>query len=278
MKTYAQVLRSLEDQLEAVGEEAAALSYVFKELKGWTTTDLVLHLAKPIAEEDHTLLKEIYAKLSQHIPAQHITGQAYFKDLVLTVNPDVLIPRPETEELVDLILLENSRADFRVLDIGTGSGAIALSLKQARPDWRLVASDISPNALKIAQENANRYQLDVTFVQSNVYERIEGNFDIIVSNPPYIAHEDKEEVGQNVLLFEPHTALFADQDGYAIYQEILAGAVERLNAGGKLYFEIGYKQGQGLQQLAQEFLPQKRVRILQDFYGKDRMVVIDDYE
>lgn len=278
MKTYAQVLRSLEDQLETVGEETAALSYVFKELKGWTTTDLVLHLAKPISEADQALLEEIYTKLSQHIPAQHITGQAYFRDLVLTVNADVLIPRPETEELVELILSENSGADLRVLDIGTGSGAIALSLKQARADWQVTASDISPKALKIAQENASKHQLDVTFIQSDVYERIEGNFDIIVSNPPYIAHADKEEVGQNVLLFEPHTALFADQDGYAIYQEILAGAEAHLKAGGKLYFEIGYKQGQGLQQLAQEFLPQKRVRILQDIYGKDRMVAIDDYE
>lgn len=278
MTTYAQVLRSLEDQLEQIGEEAAALSCVFKELRGWTTTDLVLRLAKPIAEEDHTLLEEIYEKLSQHIPAQHITGKAYFKDLVLTVGPDVLIPRPETEELVDLILLENSEAELRILDIGTGSGAIALSLKKARPTWQVTASDISAAALAIARDNAQQYELDVTFLESDVYEAIEDKYDIIVSNPPYIAYEDQDEVGQNVLLHEPHTALFADRDGYAIYQKILEGAAERLEAGGKFYFEIGYKQGQGLEQLASSFLPQKRVRILQDFYGKDRMVAIDDLE
>ena len=272
--TYGELLAKLEANLEKLGEEKEALSYVFKDIKGWTKTDLILNLRHPIPETDAKLLQEIFDKLSQHIPAQHITGKAYFGNLTLNVTPDVLIPRPETEELVDLILAENSRTDLRVLDIGTGSGAIALALKQARPDWQITASDISAEALRVAQENAERAALDVSFIQSDVFENIHQMYDIIVSNPPYIAHEDKEEVEQNVLQYEPHTALFADENGYAIYRKILQGANEHLNKKGKIYFEIGYKQGPGLKKLASDFVPNFSCNILQDAFGKERMVTI----
>ena len=272
--TYGEFLAKLEANLEKLGEEKEALSYVFKDIKGWTKTDLILNLGQPIPEVDAKLLQEIFDKLSQHIPAQYLTGKAYFGNLTLNVTPDVLIPRPETEELVDLILAENSRADLRVLDIGTGSGAIALALKQARPDWQITASDISSEALRIAQENAERAALDVSFVQSDVFENIHQMYDIIVSNPPYIAHEDKEEVEQNVLQHEPHTALFADENGYVIYRKILQEAHEHLNKKGKIYFEIGYKQGPGLKKLASDFVPNFSCNILQDAFGKERMVTI----
>ncbi|MET3557325.1 release factor glutamine methyltransferase [Streptococcus rupicaprae] len=273
-----QLLVTLEDQLEAVGEERAALSYVFQEKKGWTRTELILQLNQPVSESDQLLLEEIAQQLMAHVPAQHLTGKAYFRDLELKVGPAVLIPRPETEELVDLILSENSRADLRVLDMGTGSGAIALSLKQARPDWLVTASDISVDALAIAQENAQKNQLEVQFVQSDVFAQIDGKFDLIVSNPPYIAYEDSAEVGQNVLLYEPHMALFAQEDGYAIYRKILENAKNYLAIDGKIYFEIGYKQGLGLETLSQTYLPEKRVRVLKDVFGKDRMVAIDEYQ
>lgn len=273
-----QLLVTLEDQLEAVGEERAALSYVFQEKKGWTRTELILQLNQPVSESDQLLLEEIAQQLMAHVPAQHLTGKAYFRDLELKVGPAVLIPRPETEELVELILAENSRADLRVLDMGTGSGAIALSLKQARPDWLVTASDNSIDALAMAQKNAQKNQLEVRFVQSDVFDQIEGKFDLIVSNPPYIAYEDSAEVGQNVLLYEPHMALFAQEDGYAIYRKILENAKNYLATDGKIYFEIGYKQGLGLETLSQTYLPEKRVRVLKDVFGKDRMVAIDEYQ
>lgn len=275
---YGQQIAIFEEQLEQIGEEKEALSYVFKELKSWSTTDFVLHLREAVPEEDEQLLEMIFQQLSQHRPAQYITGKAYFKDLVLAVEEAVLIPRPETEELVDLILSENGGAGLQVLDLGTGSGAIALSLKQAHPDWHVTASDISEEALAVAKKNAQTNGLAIQFLQSDVFEKIEEKFDIIVSNPPYIAYEDKEEVGTNVCLHEPHQALFAAKDGYAIYEQILQGASQHLTEQGKLYFEIGYKQGEGLRKIAQRYLPHHRVRVLTDAFGKERMVVIDKNE
>ncbi|MDU6562611.1 MAG: methyltransferase, partial [Streptococcus sp.] len=127
-----------------------------------------------------------------------------------------------------------------------------------------------------AKENAKLNQADISFVQSDVFEDISGNFDIIVSNPPYISENDKDEVGVNVLTSEPNMALFADEDGLAIYRRIVEGAAEHLIPQGKIYFEIGYKQGQDLKQLLYLHFPDKRVRILKDQFGQDRMVVMDD--
>ncbi|WP_162011458.1 peptide chain release factor N(5)-glutamine methyltransferase [Streptococcus sp. S784/96/1] len=273
--TYANLIAQLEERLEQLGEEREGLVYVFQALKGWTKTDLVLHLRQAVTDADEALFHRIFEQLSQQIPPQYITGKAYFGELELAVDDRVLIPRPETEELVDLILRENSGADLRVLDIGTGSGVIALSLKKARPEWQVTASDVSPEALSLARENAQANQLEVTFIQSDVFSAIEGSFDIIVSNPPYISYDDKDEVGGNVLSSEPHLALFADEDGYAIYRQIIEQSAAYLTPKGKLYFEIGYKQGAGLTTLLNKVFPETRVRVLKDMFGKDRMVVLD---
>ncbi|MBM7636128.1 peptide chain release factor N(5)-glutamine methyltransferase [Streptococcus saliviloxodontae] len=273
---YGQLFSQYEKQLEELGEEGQALSYVFKELKNWTQTDFVLHLGKEVSQEDRSLIDDIFKQLSEHIPAQYITKRAYFCDLSLAVDSRVLIPRPETEELVDLILQENSRADLSVLDIGTGSGAIALSLAKAQHSWQVTATDISEDALELARYNAQRNDLAIEFRQSDVYEAISEKFDIIVSNPPYIAFSDHDEVGINVLASEPHLALFADEDGFAIYRRILQDANSHLNSKGKLYFEIGYKQADGIRQLSKIYMPKSSVRILKDMWGKDRMVVISN--
>lgn len=272
--TYAELLAKMEQHLEGIGEEKEVLSYVFKEMKGWSKTDFILHLREAISEEDERLLERIFQELSQHRPAQYITGKAYFKDLLLTVEEAVLIPRPETEELVDIILAENSQSDLKVLDIGTGSGAIALALKKARPNWQVTASDISEEALRVARQNADNTNLEISFLQSDVFQNIHETFDIIVSNPPYIAYEDEGEVGQNVLKYEPHSALFAEEDGFAIYRKILQEAGQHLTDKGSIYFEIGYKQGQGIENLATQYLPNYHCRVVKDTFGKDRMVVL----
>lgn len=273
---YVETISQLEKQLQEIGEDPENLTYVFRELKGWSLLDFILHQNKEVAESDQKILESIMAQLEDHRSPQYITGKAYFRDLELAVDERVLIPRPETEELVDLVLKENSKADLRVLDIGTGSGAIAISLKSARPDWQVTASDISQGALQLAEENSKLNQVSLDFVESDVFGQITGTFDVIISNPPYIAYGDKDEVGMNVLASEPHLALFADEDGFAIYRQIIEGAGEHLSENGKLYFEIGYKQGDGLRALLSKHFPQKRVRILEDIFGKDRKVVMDN--
>ncbi len=274
--TYAELISSYEKELVVVGEEPEALSFVFREKKGLDLTAFVMLLRAEVTDEDHSLLQEIFQQLKSHMPAQYILGYEDFHGLRLAVDERVLIPRPETEELVDLILAENSGANLSVLDIGTGSGAIAISLKHSQPSWKVTGSDISTDALALAQENAKNHQLDMTFVESDVFSQITGKFDIIVSNPPYISREDEDEVGINVLASEPHTALFADEDGLAIYRQIIQQASQHLTPQGKLYFEIGYKQGDALKNLLATHFPNRRVRVLKDQFGQDRMVVLDD--
>lgn len=273
---YAETISQLEKQLQEIGEDPENLAYVFRELKGWSLLDFILHQNKDVSAQDQALIEDIMSQLKEHRSPQYITGKAYFRDLELAVDERVLIPRPETEELVDLVLKENSKADLQVLDIGTGSGAIAISLKSARPDWHVTASDISSEALQLAKENSERNQASLDFIESDVFNQISGKFDVIISNPPYIAYDDEDEVGVNVLASEPHLALFADEDGFAIYRRIIEGASSHLTENGKLYFEIGYKQGDGMRRLLAQHFPEKRVRVLQDIFGKDRMVVMDN--
>ena len=274
----AQIFKDFEEKLIAQGEEAESLSFVYRSLKNLSFTDFIFALQQEVTEEEKQFVEEIYKKLVAHIPAQYIIGHAEFFGMKLKVDERVLIPRPETEELVDLILTENPEKNLKVLDIGTGSGAIALALAKNRPDWSVTATDISQDALELATENSKRQDLNLSFIKSDCFSEISSKYDIIVSNPPYISREDQEEVGLNVLHSEPHLALFADEDGLAVYRRIAEGSKDYLNDGGKIYLEIGYKQGQSVPALFMENLPEKRVRTLKDQFGQDRMVVIDDGE
>jgi len=274
----AQTFKDYEEKLIAQGEEAESLSFVYRSLKNLSFTDFVFALQQEISEEERQLVEDIYRKLANHIPAQYIIGHAEFFGMQLKVDERVLIPRPETEELVKLILAENPKENLKVLDIGTGSGAIALALAKNRPDWTITAADISQDALDLAMENANNQGLTLFFIKSNCFSEISSKYDIIVSNPPYISRVDEAEVGLNVLHSEPHLALFADEDGLAIYRRIAEESKDYLNDGGKIYLEIGYKQGQSVPALFKENFPEKRVRTLKDQFGQDRMVVVDDGE
>ena len=274
----AQIFKDFEEKLIVQGEEAESLSFVYRSLKNLSFTDFVFALQQEVTEEEKQFVEEIYKKLAAHIPAQYIIGHAEFFGMQLKVDERVLIPRPETEELVDLILTENPEKNLKVLDIGTGSGAIALALAKNRPDWSVTAADISQDALDLATENAKRQDLNLSFIKSDCFSEISAKYDIIVSNPPYISRADEVEVGLNVLHSEPHLALFADEDGLAIYRRIAEDSKDYLNDGGKIYLEIGYKQGQSVPALFMENLPEKRVRTLKDQFGQDRMVVIDDGE
>ena len=272
----AQLFKDFEEKLIAQGEEAESLSFVYRSLKNLSFTDFIFALQQEVTDENYKFVEDIFIKLASHIPAQYIIGHAEFFGMELKVDERVLIPRPETEELVELILVENPKKNLKVLDIGTGSGAIALALAKSRPDWTITAADISQDALDIAEENAKENSADLIFIKSDCFSEISSKYDIIVSNPPYISRSDESEVGLNVLHSEPQLALFADEDGLAIYRKIAEGAKDYLTDGGKIYLEIGYKQGQSVPALFRENFPKKQVRTLKDQFGQDRMVVIDD--
>lgn len=272
----AQLFSDFEEELIRQGEEAESLSFVYRSLKNLSFTDFVFVLQQEVTEGEKQFVEEIYQQLAAHKPAQYIIGHVDFFGMQLKVDERVLIPRPETEELVELILAENSKENLRVLDIGTGSGAIALALAKNRPNWLVTAVDISLDALEVAELNGRNQNLNIVYKKSDCFEAISSKCDIIVSNPPYIAREDESEVGLNVLHSEPHLALFADEDGLAIYRRIAEDAKDYLTDGGKIYLEIGYKQGQSVPALFRKYLPEKRVRTLKDQFGQDRMVVVDD--
>ena len=272
----AQLFSDFEEELIRQGEEAESLSFVYRSLKDLTFTDFVFALQQEVTEEEEVFVEEIYQQLVAHKPAQYIIGKADFYGMQLKVDERVLIPRPETEELVELVLAENPEENLKVLDIGTGSGAIALALAKNRPDWSVTATDISQDALDLASENAKNQKLKIFLKKSDCFTEISEKYDIIVSNPPYISREDESEVGLNVLYSEPHLALFADEDGLAIYRRIAEDVKDYLKDGGKIYLEIGYKQGQSVSDLFRKHLPEKRVRTLKDQFGQDRMVVVDD--
>lgn len=272
----AQLFSDFEEELIRQGEEAESLSFVYRSLKNLSFTDFVFALQQEVTEEEEVFVKGIFQQLAAHKPAQYIIGYADFFGMHLTVDERVLIPRPETEELVELILAENSEESLKVLDIGTGSGAIALALAKNKPAWSVTAADISQDALDLASENAKNQDLQIFLKKSDCFTEISEKYDIIVSNPPYISREDESEVGLNVLYSEPHLALFAAEDGLAIYRRISEDAKDYLKDGGKIYLEIGYKQGQSVPELFRKHLPEKRVRTLKDQFGQDRMVVVDD--
>ena len=274
----AQIFKDFEEKLIGQGEEAESLSFVYRSLKNLSFTDFIFTLQQEATDEDYKFVEDVFIKLANHIPAQYIIGHVEFFGMQLKVDERVLIPRPETEELVELILAENLKENLKVLDIGTGSGAIALALAKSRPDWTITASDISQDALDLASKNAEIQNLNIFLKKSDCFSEISSKYDIIVSNPPYISRSDESEVGLNVLHSEPHLALFADEDGLAIYRRIAEDSKDYLNDGGKIYLEIGYKQGQSVPALFKENFPEKRVRTLKDQFGQDRMVVVDDGE
>ena len=272
----AQLFSDFEEELIRQGEEAESLSFVYRSLKNLSFTDFVFALQQEVNKEEKQFVKGIFQQLAAHKPAQYIIGHADFFGMQLKVDERVLIPRPETEELAELILAENPETNLSVLDIGTGSGAIALALAKNRPDWSVTAADISQNALDVASENSKNQNLQLFLKKSDCFTEISEKYDIIVSNPPYISREDASEVGLNVLYSEPHLALFADEDGLAIYRRIAEDVKDYLKDGGKIYLEIGYKQGQSVPELFRKQLPEKRVRTLKDQFSQDRMVVVDD--
>lgn len=261
--------------LSAELNEPFALEFVWRHKYNLDKLAWLNLMREKIGESDLKLLTVLSARLKEDEPPQYLVGWAEFCDLRLKVDQRVLIPRPETEELVALILKENKKEKLHVLDIGTGSGAIALALAKARKEWQVTASDLSESALELASENAKEHGLLVEFVESDVMDQFtDEKFDLIVSNPPYIAFDETYEMDKSVIKYEPDSALFAAHQGYAIYEKIARQAGAHLNPGGKLYFEIGYKQGPFLQQLFQAHFTDRTVSIHQDVFGKDRMISV----
>lgn len=273
-KTYVEVLSGASSFLEAAGKEGYAIEYLFLARKQWSKTDWLLHMREEISTAEEQLIEEDLASLMKNIPPQYLLGYEYFFEHRFKVTQDTLIPRPETEELVALCLSDNDTSAKKVVDIGTGTGAIAISLKLARPAWTVTAVDISEAALKVATENAETLQAPITFLQSDVLSAITEKQDIIISNPPYISRAEWDLMDESVRTYEPKQALFAENDGLAIYQKIAVESQGLLQPDGMFFLEIGFQQGLAVQEIFQRTYPDKTVTIHQDLSGNDRMIMV----
>lgn len=259
-------------------EAVAITNWVLEELTGLQKSERLVHKEKALTAEQESLLKEYCAQLQGHKPLQYILGHTSFMKMDFFVNESVLIPRPETEELVDWIVqsIRDRNKKYHILDIGTGSGIIAVSIKKLLPLAEVQATDVSISALNIARKNAATNQTDIHFQQADILNENTWQaftvFDIIVSNPPYVRLSEKNEMDNHVLNYEPHLALFVDdEDPLLFYDKIARFARMHLNDKGLLYFEINESLGdQTVQLLEQNGFSE--VILKKDFQGKDRMV------
>lgn len=258
---------------EEIGSFFYLLTEKFLKLK---RVQVALELHRKLTSEETSIFENALQQLKKEVPIQYIIGETEFFGLTLMVNPFVLIPRPETEELVAWIIKDyvDSKQPFTVLDIGTGSGCIAISLAKHLPNARVTAIDISIPALETAKENAARKNVNVLFLEKDILalNELKPRFDVIVSNPPYVTTSEKEKMYPNVLLHEPKNALFvSDEEPLLFYSKIADLAKTNLNASGSLYFEINEVYGTEVVKMLVEngF---ENVVLKKDFYGKDRMV------
>lgn len=272
-----ETLKRLRTQLRPIygeRETEAIIKIIFHHLKGWNTVDMLIHEPEPLSSFIKSEVDKILTRLLRHEPIQYITGEARFHGLELHVTPDVLIPRPETAELVDIIADDaGEREDLKVLDIATGSGCIAIALARSLRFPEITALDISPAALKVAEKNAKDLKTNIRFISGDIFTWSgSGVYDIIVSNPPYIDESEKETMDRNVLDFEPHGALFVpDEDPLRFYIRIIALCKTILIPGGMLYLEINPRHATELAQLisSRGFT---QTEVIKDSYGKDRFI------
>lgn len=273
-------------ELESVFDEMEIESFFFlisEHLHEIKRINLALNPNYEILDEDVEKWNFILSELKKEKPIQYILGKTAFYGLDFFVNENTLIPRPETEELVEWILEENKEYEAKrsVLDIGTGTGCIPISIKKNRPNSTVFAIDISKGALEIARNNAKQNETDVLFIEQDILEtkslneikELDLKLDIIVSNPPYVRNLEKQEIKKNVLDYEPHLALFVeDTDALLFYRKIAQLAKEKLSENGQLFFEINQYLGKETIELLQA-LGFQNIDLKKDIYGNDRMIM-----
>ena len=274
METLTGLLKKGQEILVQAGIEEAGLDarLLLEYITGKSRAYYLAHGEECVTKETADRYLELVTGRSQHIPLQHLTHQAFFMGYEFYVNEEVLIPRQDTETLVEEALrLLKGRQKPRVLDMCTGSGCIIISMVRNLPNIEAYGGDISRQAINAAKENAKLNQTAVIFERSNLYEAFSGKFDVIVSNPPYIPSAEIPNLMPEVRDFEPHQALDGLEDGLYFYRKIIAGSVEYLNEDGILCLEIGCEQASAVTEMMKHF-GFKDITVVQDLAGLDRVV------
>ena len=277
IKQYKKYFTDTLTPIYGADETESLFNIALEEIQGLRRVELIMNPDAGLSSTQKEKWDAVVAQLLQHKPIQYIFGKAHFYGFEFTVNANTLIPRPETEELVEWIINENkNKEDITILDIGTGSGCIAISLAHNLKQAAVSALDVSAEALAVAKHNAAANNVTVNFIQDDILtaNSLPRQYDIIVSNPPYVRNLEKHEIKPNVLDFEPHLALFVeDNDPLIFYRKIARLAKQYLKKGGTLYFEINQYLGTETVHMlkTQGF---KKVILRKDLYGNDRMVSV----
>ena len=250
------------------------LMYMLDESPQLFSNNLSEQLSKENEEKYFSLIEK---HIEEDVPLSHLVGFEYFYDRKYKVTKDVLSPRMETEELIYKVIeyvKSTNRNNLKILDLCTGSGIIAITLKKelVQVSVDIIASDISEKAIEVAKENAQNHNADIRFIQSDIFNNIDDKFDIIVSNPPYIDRKDEVTMQDNVLKYDPHLALFAEEEGMYFYRKIIEQANDYLDENGVIFFEIGYDQKDKIIKLAD--MNGYSGEVYKDINGRDRMAFL----
>lgn len=272
MTRYEALERAITELRDHVDSPSLDAQVLLCHVGGFDKLALFVHRDLLLSEQEIERFFGLIARRKAHCPVAYLTGTKAFMGLDFHVDERVLIPRPDTEILVET-LIETASGDERILDLGTGSGAIAVSLAHYLPDTRVWAGDVSDEALAVAEKNGRTHGGRVTFVKSDLFEAFTGMvFDLIVSNPPYISERDYQDLMSDVRDYEPVLALVAPDQGLAFYSRIICEAGDYLASGGRLAFEIGYDQAQAVGDMMRG-AGYERIKIIRDLAGHDRVVI-----
>ena len=250
------------------------LMYILDESPHLFSNSLSEQISKEIEDKYFSLIEK---HIKEDVPLSHLVGFEYFYDRKYKVTKDVLSPRMETEELIYKVIeyvKASNKNKFKILDLCTGSGIIAITLKKEleQVSVDVIASDISEEAIEVAKENAQSHDATIKFIKSDIFNNIDDKFDIIVSNPPYIDRKDEVTMQDNVLKYDPHLALFAEEEGMYFYRKIIEQANDYLNENGVIFFEIGYDQKDKIIKLAD--MNGYSAEVYKDINGRDRMAFL----
>lgn len=280
---YSEAFNEVVELLNNNHHDEAALDawLIMEEVTGFNKTAWLVHNCEDIPQEQYTCFKEMAERLLADEPVSYILGTREFMGLEFNVNRNVLIPRQDTEHLVEEVLRSCDKKEnilenpVRILDLCTGSGCIAISIKKfldrKGTASEVIASDISEGALAVAKENAKKNDVQVSFIQSDMFENIEGKFDLIVSNPPYIPASQLRTLENKVVGFEPMGALYGGEDGLSFYRIIANEAKKYIKSGGRLFLEIGFDQGKTVPELLKT-AGFEEIEVLKDYNNLDRVV------
>lgn len=270
--TYQELLKEYRLKAQELGKEKEAIDFLVLETNNFSKRELFLNYSKEVVNEE-LLLGLFKEYLYNDVPVQYLIGYTYFYGLKIKVNEDVLIPRFDSEILIETVLKNiDLNKHFDILEMGTGSGALAVALKKHLPNANIDATDISCKSLKVALENSQDHNVDINFFTSDLFDNVSKKYDVFISNPPYISYN---EILSDEVLKEPHLALFASNNGLYFYEEILKAVKKHLNEKFLIVFEIGFKQAKQIKHLVRKYL-NLEAEVIKDLQGLDRVILIKE--